>query len=200
MFEIKKSELRENVEAFAIAVLTILFINIFVFQSFIVKGPSMIPTLQDGERLIVNKFIYRFRAPRTGDIVIVKPPNDPEKKYIKRVIAGPFGSPSLYIQNSKTYVDGVELDEPYIKEKMEQDLESLVVPEGKIFVMGDNRNWSKDSRDPDVGFIPLENVVGKAEVIFWPPFQMKLLFSHKYKKIPTSSETHWLFHLPGQEY
>ncbi len=199
MLEIKKSELRENVEAFAIAVLTILFINIFIFQSFIVKGPSMIPTLQDGERLIVNKFIYRFRAPHTGDIVIVKPPNDPEKKYIKRVIAGPYDSPSLYIQNAKTYVDGVQLDEPYIKEKMEQDYESVVVPEGKIFVMGDNRNWSKDSRDPDVGFIPIENVVGKAEVIFWPPFQMKFLFSHKYKKLPASGETHWLFHLPGQE-
>lgn len=181
MLEIKKSEFRENVESFAIAVLTILFIMIFIVQSFLVKGSSMEPTLHDGERLLVNKFIFKFRIPHTGDIIVLKPPKDPDKKYIKRVIAGP--GQSILIQDSKVYISGVELDEPYIREKIFQDFESQSVPLGTIFVMGDNRNGSKDSRDPEVGFVPVQNVVGKAIFIFWPIPEIHALLNPKYKNL-----------------
>ncbi len=180
MWEIKKSEYRENVESFAIAVLTILFIIIFIIQSFLVSGTSMVPTLQDRERLIVNKFIYRFTSPRTGDIIVLKPPHD-TRKYIKRVIGLP--NDSIEIRDSKVYVNGTELKEPYINEKNLQDYPYTNVPDQTIFVMGDNRNYSKDSRDPDVGFIPLKNVVGKAVFIFWPLNKVKILFNPKYENL-----------------
>jgi signal peptidase I len=118
MFDIKKTEARENIEAFAIAVLTILFILIFVVQSFLVKGSSMDPTLQDGERLLVTKFVYKIRPPKMGDIIVLKYPKDPSKKFIKRVIGLP--GDRVYVQNSNLYVNGNEIKEPYIKEKMFQ--------------------------------------------------------------------------------
>ncbi len=175
MLEIKKSEYRENVEAFAIAVVTILFILIFIAQSFLVKGTSMDPTLQDEERLIVNKFTYKFRTPKTGEIIVFKYPGDPSKKFIKRVIGEPGDSVS--IQDSKVYVNGRALNEPYILEKMDSDYDYVTVPEGTIFVLGDNRNGSRDSRYPDVGFVPLKNVVGRANFIFWPVTKIKVLFN-----------------------
>lgn len=184
MLEIKKSEYRENVEALGIAVITILFILIFIIQSFVVKGTSMVPTLLDGERLLVNKFIFRIRPPHTGDIIVLKYPKDPSVKYIKRVIAGP--NDSVYIQNSKVYVNGTEIKELYINEKVNSDFEYVSVPEHSLFVMGDNRNYSKDSRDPDVGFVPMENVVGKAIVIFWPIPKMNILINPKYPELKSS--------------
>ncbi|HOP75123.1 MAG TPA: signal peptidase I [Bacillota bacterium] len=181
MLEIKKSVFRENVEAFAIAVITILFIMIFIVQSFLVKGSSMEPTLWDGERLLVNKFIYRIRPPKTGDIIVLKYPKNPTVKYIKRVIAGP--NQTIYIRDGKVYVDGEELKEPYIKELMVTDYDFATVPERAVFAMGDNRNYSKDSRDPDVGFVPYDNLVGKAIFIFWPIPKMKVLVNPKYPKV-----------------
>jgi signal peptidase I len=180
MLEIKKSEYRENVEAFAIAVITILFIMIFIVQSFLVKGSSMEPTLWDGERLLVNKLIFRVRPPQTGDIIVLKYPKNPKVKYIKRVIAGP--DQSVYIRDGKVYVDGIELKESYIKEKMTTDFDFVTVPERTVFAMGDNRNYSKDSRDPDVGFVPYDNLVGRAIFIFWPIPKVKVLFHPKYPK------------------
>lgn len=177
MLEIKKTEYRENIESFAIAVLTILFIIIFIIQSFLVSGTSMVPTLLDKERLIVCKFIYWLETPKTGDIIVLKPPKD-TRKYIKRVIGAP--GDSVEVRNSKVYVNGMELKELYINEKTLQDYSLTDVPAGMLFVMGDNRNYSKDSRDPDVGFIPLKNVVGKAIFIFWPLNKMQILFRPKY--------------------
>lgn len=181
MFDIKKSEYRENVEAFAIAVLTILFIIIFVVQSFLVKGSSMDNTLQDGERLLVTKFVFKIRPPKIGDIIVLKYPKDPSKKFIKRVIGVP--GDRVYIQNSKLYVNGNLIKEPYIREKMFQDYDFVEVPERTVFVMGDNRNCSKDSRDPDVGFVPYDNLVGKAVFIFWPFNKVEVLTNPKYPNL-----------------
>jgi signal peptidase I len=184
MLEIKKSEYRENIEAFAIAVVSILFILIFIAQSFLVKGTSMDPTLQDGERLIVDKITYKFRSPKTGEIIVFKYPGDPSKKFIKRVIGEPGDSVS--IRDSKLYVNYQPLEEPYILEKMESDYDNVEVPDGTLFVLGDNRNGSRDSRYPDVGFVPLKNVVGRADLIFWPLTKFKILFN-PYNKKDTSS-------------
>lgn len=185
MLEIKKSEYRENIEAFAIAVVAILFILIFVAQSFLVKGTSMDPTLQDGERLIVDKITYKFRSPKTGEIIVFKYPGDPSKKFIKRVIGEPGDSVS--IRDSKVYVNYQPLEEPYILEKMDSDYDNVEVPDGTIFVLGDNRNGSRDSRYPDVGFVPLKNVVGKADIIFWPLTKFKILFNPHNKKDTSST-------------
>lgn len=184
MLEIKKSEYRENIEAFAIAVVAILFILIFVAQSFLVKGTSMDPTLQDGERLIVDKITYKFRSPKTGEIIVFKYPGDPSKKFIKRVIGEPGDSVS--IRDSKVYVNYQPLEEPYILEKMDSDYDNVEVPDGTIFVLGDNRNGSRDSRYPDVGFVPLKNVVGRADLIFWPLTKLKILFNPHNKKDTSS--------------
>ncbi|HOJ76735.1 MAG TPA: signal peptidase I [Bacillota bacterium] len=181
MIEIKKSEYRENVEAFAIAVVTILFVIIFVVQSFLVRGSSMEPTLLDGERLLVNKFIFKIREPKIGDIIVLKYPKDPTKKFIKRVIAVP--NDTVQIRDGVVYVNGEAINEPYIKEKPELDFDWVNVPERTVFVMGDNRNGSKDSRDPDVGFIPYENIVGKAIFIFWPVPKVQVLFNPKYPEL-----------------
>jgi signal peptidase I len=179
MIEIKKSEYRENVEAFAIAVVTILFVIIFVVQSFLVRGSSMEPTLLDGERLLVNKFIFKIREPKIGDIIVLKYPKDPTKKFIKRVIAVP--NDTVQIRDGVVYVNGEAINEPYIKEKPELDFDWVNVPERTV--MGDNRNGSKDSRDPDVGFIPYENIVGKAIFIFWPVPKVQVLFNPKYPEL-----------------
>ncbi|HEX3047159.1 MAG TPA: signal peptidase I [Bacillota bacterium] len=179
MFEIKKGEYRENIESFAIAVLTILFVMIFLVQSFIVDGVSMEPTLHNRNRLIVNKFIFKFRYPKTGDIVVIIPPGDPTRKYIKRVIAGP--GQTVRVEAQKVYVNGIELNEPYIKEKTMQDYGERTVPNETIFVMGDNRNNSTDSRvEGIVGFVPLKNVIGKAIFVFWPFPEVKVLFNPNY--------------------
>lgn len=183
MLEIKKSEFRENVESFAIAVLTILFILIFVVRSYKVQGPSMEPTIHNGQMLMVNKFIFRFRPPKTGDIVVIIPPGDPKRKYIKRVIGGP--RQTVRVENSKLYVDGMEMKELYIRETMQTSDFNQQVPDGCIFVMGDNRNNSTDSRNASiVGFVPLKNVVGKAIFIFWPITDIKILQNPKYSPAP----------------
>ena len=179
MLEIKKTEYRENVESFAIAVVTILFIIIFVIQSFLVSGTSMVPTLLDRERLIVNKFIYWFETPKMRDFIVLKPPHD-TRKYIKRVIGLP--GDHVEIRDSKLYVNYRPINEPYINEKNLQDFQGTDVPYGTLFVMGDNRNYSKDSRDPDVSFIPLKNVVGRAILVFWPLNKVKILFEPKYEQ------------------
>jgi signal peptidase I len=181
MFDNIKTESRESVEAFAIAVLAILFINIFVVQSFAVKGSSMDPTLQDGERLWVTKFVYKVRPPKIGDIIVLKYPKDPSIKYIKRVIGVP--GDRVNVQNGRLYINGNEIKEPYIKEKMFQDYDFVEVPEQTVFVMGDNRNCSKDSRDPDVGFVPYDNLVGRAIFVFWPLPKGEVLARPKYPDI-----------------
>lgn len=183
MLEIKKSEFRENVESFAIAVLTILFIMIFVVRSYKVQGQSMEPTIHEGEMLMVNRYIFNFRPPKTGDIVVIIPPGDPKRKYIKRVIGGP--RQSVRVENSKLYVDNMEMKESYIRETMQTGDFTQQVPDGSVFVMGDNRNNSTDSRNTSiVGFVPLKNVVGKAIFIFWPVTDVKILQNPNYIQEP----------------
>lgn len=183
MLEIKKSEFRENVESFAIAVLTILFIMIFVVRSYKVQGQSMEPTIHEGEMLMINRYIFNFRPPKTGDIVVIIPPGDPKRKYIKRVIGGP--RQTVRVENSKLYVDNMEMKEPYIRETMQTGDFTEQVPDGCIFVMGDNRNNSTDSRNASiVGFVPLKNVVGKAIFVFWPITDVKILQLPSYSQDP----------------
>ncbi|HHY97878.1 MAG TPA: signal peptidase I [Firmicutes bacterium] len=168
-----KSEVLEYVQAFVVAIILAAFIITFVAQSFVVQGSSMEPTLHNGERLLVNKFIYRFAKPARGQIVVFRFPADPRRKFIKRVIG--VAGDEILIRNSTVFLNGEPLEEGYILDSTLGDWGPEVVPDGRIFVLGDNRNNSEDSRFSDVGFVPLRNVVGQAFLIYWPPGRMGLI-------------------------
>jgi signal peptidase I len=146
----------------------------FLIDSFFprvrVENISMKPTLQPGELLLVNKLAYRFGEPDHGDVVIFHYPGNPQEDYIKRVIGIP--GDEILIQDGKVMVNGTELDEPYISAPPAYR-GAWKVPEEEIFVLGDNRNQSSDSHS--WGFVPFENLVGKALVVYWPVDQIKTL-------------------------
>ncbi|HHY47531.1 MAG TPA: signal peptidase I [Firmicutes bacterium] len=168
-----KSELLEYLQAFLIAIILAAFIITFVAQSFVVQGSSMEPTLHNGERLLVNKFIYRFSEPERGQIIVFRFPANPKRKFIKRVIG--IAGDIVAVKDGKVILNGKPLDEPYILDSTLGDWGPEIVPDGRVFVLGDNRNNSEDSRYPDVGFVPIKNVVGQAFVIYWPPTRIGLV-------------------------
>jgi len=135
-----------------------------------VENISMLPTLQPGEFILVNKMAYKLGQLKGGDIVIFHFPQDPREDYIKRVIGVP--GDTITVQGGKVYVNNRPLTEPYISASP-QYTGSWTVPTDQLFVLGDNRNQSSDSHS--WGFVPLENLVGKALVVYWPLDQFKLL-------------------------
>ncbi|WP_409340997.1 signal peptidase I [Paenibacillus sp. MBLB4367] len=171
-----KSEAWEWIKAILIAAGLVFLIRWFIFATYVVEGPSMQPNFHTGERLIVNKIIYTFRKPDRGEVVVFHAPQG--KDYIKRVIALP--GEKVKISNNKVYVNDQLLDEWYIKEEIEQrekngekynkDFPETTVPDGAVFVMGDNRLNSQDSRA--IGSIEYKEVVGRADVLFWPVGKM----------------------------
>lgn len=167
-------EIKDWIVSIAIAVVLAMGIRYFIVELYLVDGPSMRPTLQSAERLVVNKFIYRFRAPERGEILVFRYPRDPSRDFIKRVIAVP--GDTIEIKDGRVYVNSTLMNEPYILSKTRVDYPLATVPEGHIFVMGDNRNNSEDSRFADVGFVPYDLIKGKAILVFWP-------FSH-FKALP----------------
>ena len=156
-----------------VAVVLAFGIRTFLVEPYMVSGPSMRPTLQNEERLIVNKLVYYTRDPKKGEIIVFKYPSDTRRDFIKRVIA--TGGDSIEIRDGKTFVNGEAIDESYIKEPFHTNYPKVTVPKGFIFVMGDNRNNSEDSRYSDVGFVDLNLVKGKASVVFWPISAFKSL-------------------------
>ena len=135
-----------------------------------VDGFSMNPTLQDGEYILINRLAYKLGDPVRGDIVVFRFPMDPNQDLIKRVIGLP--GESITVQDGKVMINGIPLEEPYIAAPPIYN-DTWVVPEGQLFVLGDNRNESKDSHE--WGFLPLENVVGRAILIYWPPPEWQVI-------------------------
>jgi signal peptidase I len=182
-----KGALRENLEAIIIAIIIALFIRTFIIQAFKIPSGSMLETLQIGDQILVNKFIYGVKIPFTdgktlitindpqkGDVVVFKYPEDPSKDFIKRVIA--TEGDTLEIINKKLYVnDKLVLGEEYAvykkpgilspQQSTRDNLRKITIPENKFFVMGDNRDNSLDSRF--WGFVDLKAVRGKAFIIYW---------------------------------
>ncbi|MCX7781868.1 MAG: signal peptidase I, partial [Negativicutes bacterium] len=140
---------------------------------YMVEGPSMRPTLVNSERLVVNKFIYRFRQPERGEILVFRYPRDPSRDFIKRVIAVP--GDTIEIKDGRVFVNGQLQNETYILERTRGSYPLSTVPAGHVFVMGDNRNNSEDSRFKDVGFVPYDLIKGKAVLVFWPLDHIKSL-------------------------
>ena len=185
----KKSTFREYAESIAIAILLALIIRAFVVQAFKIPSGSMKPTLQIGDHILVNKFIFgiKFRVPFTAlnytlipigqpqrqDVIVFIYPVDTQKDFIKRVIGLP--GDTVQIINKKVYLNqqplsdphGVHSDQhviPYL-EQPRDNLGPLQVPPGKLFVMGDNRDESYDSRY--WGFVDQKAIIGKAFIIYW---------------------------------
>jgi signal peptidase I len=153
------------------------FVRPFVVQSFWIPSESMVPTLEVGDRVFVNKFVYRFSEPERGDIVVFRSTEGGDDDLIKRVIGLPGDHVALY--DGDVYVNFKRLEEPYIKEphagveSPNGSLDAATVPEGKVIVMGDNRANSRDSRF--FGAVPLDSIEGEAFAIFWPPSHIGLL-------------------------
>lgn len=171
-------EIRDWVLCLVIAVALALVIRNFVFTLVKVQGASMQPTLQENDRLYVNRFFYK---PEKGDVIIFKPESDPDRPYVKRVIATEGDTVYIDFENGDVYVNGQVIDEPYIKDKTTRTgayiMECIangqyskdnpiVVEKDKVFVMGDNRNNSRDSRE--IGQVPENEIVGGAVFRFWP--------------------------------
>lgn len=157
------------IETLVLAV--VLFIGINAVSARVrVDGFSMRPTLEDGEFVLVNKMSYRFGAVQRGDIIVFHFPLNPKEELIKRVIGLPGDRVS--VQNHQVYINGQMLNEPYIAQAPIYSGEWTVL-DGQLFVMGDNRNNSNDSKD--WGPLPAENVVGKAILIYWPPPMWNML-------------------------
>ncbi|MBU8907033.1 signal peptidase I [Desertibacillus haloalkaliphilus] len=178
-----KSEWFEWTKALVVALLLAVVIRYFLFAPIIVEGQSMMPTLQDQDRLIVNKIGYRISDPSRFDVVVFHATAD--KDYIKRVIGLP--GDSIAYEDDILYINGEPVEEPYLDAlKADLDGEGLltqnftleevtgeeVVPEGHVFVLGDNRRHSKDSRN--IGTIPYDEVVGKANLVFWPMSEIRI--------------------------
>jgi len=174
-----KNAIKEFLQSLVIAGILAFFIITFVAQSFVVDGRSMANTLQDGERLFVNKFIYRFQSPERGDIIVFSPKGAPGQKYIKRVIGLP--GDTVYIKDGVTYVNGEAIEEKYLPEKMIGDFGPYEVPTERVFVLGDNRNHSADSRFFSiVGFVEYDAISGKAFWVYWPLTEMRFIDHQNY--------------------
>ena len=149
------------------------FVRPFVLEAFRIPSESMVPTLEVGDRVFVNKFIYRFTEPERGDIVVFEDVEGGEDYLIKRVVA--VAGDRVRVSNGRLKVDGEIQEETYIKPQFPDG--SIYgpekVPEGYVFVMGDNRGNSADSRV--FGLLPIENIEGEAFVRFWPPSRIGLL-------------------------
>lgn len=154
--------LRDLVVSIAVSV----FIILFLYQPVRVEGTSMLPQLEDQDRLFINKFAYHIGEIHRGDVVVFRYPRDETKSYIKRVIALP--GDDLKIDHGNVWVNGKALREPYVPQwyKDDRSQPDMVLPEGEYFVMGDHRSISSDSRD--FGPVSRDLIYGRAAFVYWP--------------------------------
>lgn len=164
-----KKEIMEWVKTILISLVIALVITTFVKPT-IVKNHSMSQTLEENDFLMINRLMYRRSEPDEGDIIVFKSPlmtaTGQEKLLIKRIIALP--GDEITIRDGDVYVNGEKLKEPYIDGSYTNGDVSMIIPEGKLFVMGDNRNNSLDSRDQILGLVDESDIVGKAFIRLYP--------------------------------
>lgn len=162
----KKNECLEWIQAILIAVVLVFIIKFFFFEIIQVDGNSMYPTLHNKDRLVVNKISYILYEPEVGDIVTFAYPSDTSVDFIKRIIAKE--GDMVEIKDNHLYINGNKKTETYINENKMADFQKVIVPENSFFVLGDNRNNSRDSRYIDVGFLEEDDIKGKASFRIWP--------------------------------
>ncbi len=163
---------REVVETILPAILIAVLINIFVGQATRVEGQSMEPNLHTDQRLVVEKVSYHFHAPERFDVVVLKLPARGDELLIKRVVGLP--GETVEIEDGRVYINGKLLEEPFLRGDTRPGRHGQVtVPPLHVYVLGDNRDHSNDSRS--FGPIPLDNIVGRAWVSYWPPEEMGMV-------------------------
>ena len=186
----KKTNLREWVESIVIAFILAMFIRTFFIQAFKIPSGSMRMTLIEGDRLMVNKTRYGskipftdkripgFTKPKRGDIIVFIYPQEPSKDFIKRLIA--FAGETIEIKDGKILINGQIVQEPHINRvyylnrgTYGAENQPIKVPDGNVFVLGDNTASSHDSRY--WGFVPEKSIIGRAEFIYWPLDRVKML-------------------------
>ncbi|HEU4797291.1 MAG TPA: signal peptidase I [bacterium] len=148
-------------------------IMVSVAQAFQVEQYSMEPTLLPHDRVLVDKFLYRLRQLKRGDVIVLRYPLNPTRNYIKRIVALP--GDRLEVKDGKLYVNGRMVREWYVNAAPQGNYGPLTVPQDSVFVMGDNRNNSEDSRS--FGALKKDHIVGQAILIYWPPQRMRLLLA-----------------------
>lgn len=183
----EKNEFLEWVKALLIAFAIAAFVRYFLFTPIVVDGESMMPTLENGDRMIVNKLKYTIGEPDRFDIVVFHAPE--QKDYIKRVI----GLPGDYVEyrNDKLYISGEYYEEPYLDQYKQELAEGYLtgdftlndipdvdpsiteIPKGYVLVLGDNRRYSRDSRH--IGLVKIDKIVGSTKLIFWPPSEIEIV-------------------------
>jgi signal peptidase I len=163
--------LREAVETILPAILIAILINLFLAQPTRVHGQSMEPNLHTDQRLVVEKISYRLHGPRQGDVVVFSMPQQSEELLIKRVIGLP--GETVEIRGGQVYINGTPLDEPYLNQETRGRFGPVVVPPLHVFVLGDNRNFSNDSRAFDA--VPIKNILGRAWFSYWPVENLGML-------------------------
>lgn len=183
---IERNELIEWIKAVGIALLFACGIRFFLFTPIVVDGASMMPTFENGDRVIVNKIGPKLKEYDRFDVVVFEVNQD--TNYIKRIIGIP-GDRIAY-ENDQLYINGKRQEELYLEEykkalkdngtltedlTLEGSLGELTVPEGHFFVLGDNRRKSTDSRDPRVGFVSEDKILGTAKIVFLPLDNLKLI-------------------------
>jgi len=166
----RQSLLRELLNTFLPAIVIVLAVNLLLAQPRTVHGQSMEPCLHENERVIIDLVSLRWREPHRGEIVVLRLAGRHSDPLIKRVIGLP--GDTVAIQGGKVLVNGEALDEPYLDQITPGHMSAKVVPEAHVFVLGDNRGASNDSRY--FGMVPYESILGRAWLRYWPPSEVEL--------------------------
>lgn len=186
----KKSIIRDWIESIVIAFLLAMVIRVFVIQAFKIPTGSMRTTLMEGDIILVNKFIYgakipftnlrlpKVREPKRGEVIVFIYPENPRKDYIKRLVA--LEGESVEIKNGTIYINDQPLTDQVFNQRyyynrgdFGREAQKIVVPKDNFFVLGDNSASSQDSRY--WGFVPRQNILGKAILIYWPPKRIRII-------------------------
>ena len=176
MKEKNKKLIAEYIESVLIATVLALIIRTFLITPFKIHTGSMNPTLKPGDKIFVNRLIYRFREPRRGDVIVFRYPEDPSRDFIKRLVA--FGGETIEIAEGKVVINGEVINYPEIFQQIKYQNRGayspvdaqITIPKDCYFVLGDNSGSSRDSRY--WGFVPHKLLLGRAFVIWWPPRRM----------------------------
>ena len=181
-----KNEIIEWIKAIVIAVAAVFIIKFFLFDVILIDGTSMEPTLHNRDRVFVNILGYKVGKPKHNDVIIFTPSIDKNSYYIKRVIGLP--GDTVEIKNDRVFLNGELLDETYlapgtVTRPFTEETLTIKVPEGTVFVLGDNRGGSEDSRDPRLGPVPIKSIKGRAVFRLYPFNDIKKI-SYNSNSIP----------------